>query len=139
MSSGGGTGRGFRDCVGFREGFDPWGFFLPACGRMAVLSTSSRCSTGRISRSFRARFGTSTMSFKFRLGMITVLIPARCAASTFSRTPPTGRTRPRSVTSPVIPTSRRTLRFVKADVSAVATVIPALGPSFGIAPSGICR
>jgi hypothetical protein len=35
-----------------------------------------------------------------------VLMPARCAPSTFSFTPPIGSTRPRSVISPVIATSR---------------------------------
>ena len=65
----------------------------------------------------------------------------RCAASTFSFTPPIGRTSPRRVISPVIATSRRTGRFVNAEIMAVAIVMPAEGPSLGIAPSGTwtCR
>ena len=51
-------------------------------------------------------------------------------------TPPIGSTSPRSVISPVIATSRRALRCVKAEIIAVAIVIPAEGPSLGMAPSG---
>ena len=47
-----------------------------------------------------------------------------------------GRTRPRSVISPVIATSPRTGMPVRALVSAVASAIPADGPSFGVAPAG---
>jgi hypothetical protein len=65
--------------------------------------------------------------------------PARSAASAFSRTPPTGSTRPRSVTSPVIATSCRTRVRVASEMIAVAIAIPAEGPSFGIAPAGMCR
>ena len=43
-----------------------------------------------------------------------------------------------SVTSPVIPTVCRTGRPVSSEASAVAIVMPALGPSFGIAPAGTC-
>ena len=50
------------------------------------------------------RSGTSSRSFSFRRGRMTVSMPARCAASTFSLMPPTGRTLPRSVISPVIAT-----------------------------------
>ena len=63
-------------------------------------------------------------------------MPARCAASTFSFTPPIGSTLPRSVISPVIATSFRTGTRVSAETSAVASVMPADGPSFGMAPSG---
>ena len=63
-------------------------------------------------------------------------IPARTAPRTFSFTPPIGSTRPVNVNSPVIDTSRRTFRPEMADTSAVAMVIPAEGPSFGIAPAG---
>ena len=45
--------------------------------------------------------------------------------------PPIGNTRPRSVISPVIPTSLLTGIPVSAEISAVAIVIPADGPSFG--------
>ena len=63
-------------------------------------------------------------------------MPARCAASTFSLTPPIGSTLPRSVISPVIATSLRIGTRVSAETSAVASVMPADGPSFGMAPSG---
>ena len=54
----------------------------------------------------------------------------------FSRRPPMGRTRPRSVTSPVMATSRRTGVPVRAEISATVMVMPAEGPSLGTAPSG---
>ena len=54
----------------------------------------------------------------------------------FSLMPPTGRTLPRNVISPVMATSWRTGCPVSADAMAVAMVIPAEGPSLGIAPSG---
>ena len=76
------------------------------------------------------------MSFSFSSGMSTVLMPPRCAARTFSLRPPIGSTRPRSVISPVIARSWRTGMRVSADTSAVAIVMPADGPSLGIAPSG---
>ena len=65
-----------------------------------------------------------------------VLMPARWAARTFSFSPPTGSTRPRRVISPVMATSRRTGRPVSAEISAVAMVMPADGPSLGMAPAG---
>ena len=63
-------------------------------------------------------------------------MPARCAANTFSFTPPTGSTAPRRVASPVIARVGSTLRPVRRDTIAVSMVTPALGPSFGIAPEG---
>ena len=74
-----------------------------------------------------------------RFGAITRLISARCAASAFSFSPPIGSTWPVSVTSPVIAVSERTGRPVTSEASAVAIVMPALGPSLGIAPAGTCR
>src|SRR5437773_2601204 len=72
-----------------------------------------------------------------RAGISTVvLMPARTAPSTFSFTPPIGRTRPRRVISPVMARSWRTERRDSADTSAVAIVTPADGPSFGMAPAG---
>ena len=65
-----------------------------------------------------------------------VVMPARWAPRTFSFTPPIGSTRPRSVISPVIATSRRTGRPDIAETSAVAIATPADGPSLGIAPAG---
>ena len=66
-------------------------------------------------------------------------MPARCAPSTFSFTPPIGSTRPRSVISPVIATSLRTGRPDIALTRAPSpSSTPADGPSFGIAPAGTC-
>ena len=67
---------------------------------------------------------------------MTVRMPARSAPMVFSRSPPMGMTRPRSVTSPVMATSWRTGRSVSAESSAVVMAMPALGPSLGTAPSG---
>ena len=66
------------------------------------------------------------------------LMPARLAARIFSLIPPTGSTLPRSVISPVIARFAFTLRWVRAEARDVAIVIPAEGPSLGIAPSGTC-
>ena len=70
-----------------------------------------------------------------------VLSPLLCAAIDFSRNPPIGKTLPLSVTSPVIPTQWSTFLPLKVEIIAVAIVIPADGPSLGIAPSGtwICK
>ena len=54
----------------------------------------------------------------------------------FSRNPPIGSTRPRRVISPVMATSLRTGVPVRAEMSAMVTVMPAEGPSLGTAPSG---
>ena len=65
------------------------------------------------------------------------VMPARCAARIFSLRPPIGSTRPRSVISPVIATSlAHRDRAAAPTTSAVAIVMPADGPSFGMAPSG---
>ena len=61
---------------------------------------------------------------------------ARLAARIFSFRPPIGSTRPRRVISPVIATSRRTGMFERLEARAVAIVMPAEGPSLGIAPAG---
>ena len=53
-------------------------------------------------------FGMSARSFSFSRGRMMVVTPMRCAASSFSLTPPMGSTLPRSVISPVMATSRRT-------------------------------
>ena len=71
-----------------------------------------------------------------RIGSMTVLRPARAAATTFSLMPPTGRTRPRRLISPVIAVSLRTGRSVSSEASAMNIATPALGPSFGMAPAG---
>ncbi len=80
--------------------------------------------------------GISARSFTFSSGISTVVMPPRCAASSFSLRPPIGSTSPRRVISPVMATSARTGILVSADTSAVHMPMPALGPSFGVAPSG---
>ena len=79
------------------------------------------------------------MFFSFWRGRMTSVMPWRRAASTFSLMPPTGRTRPESVISPVIARSPRARRPVSSEASAVTMVTPADGPSFGMAPDGTCR
>lgn len=51
----------------------------------------------------------------------------------------TGRTRPRSVISPVMATSEHTRRPLKSEARHVAMVTPADGPSLVTAPAGKCR
>ena len=80
----------------------------------------------------------SSMSGSLSCGAMMWRIPSRCAASAFSFSPPIGRTWPVRVISPVIAVSGRTRRPVAREASAVAIVMPALGPSFGIAPAGTC-
>ena len=62
--------------------------------------------------------------------------PPDVRARTFCLTHRSGSTLPRSVTSPVIPTSARTGRPVSNDANAVVIATPALGPSLGTAPAG---
>ena len=66
------------------------------------------------------------------------LIPALRAAITFSLMPPTGSTFPFRLISPVIASPCLIGRFSAVDSSAVVIAQPALGPSFGVAPSGKC-
>ena len=80
--------------------------------------------------------GTSFKSRSFSLGIMTVLMPPRRAAKSFSLRPPMGNTSPRRVISPVIATSDLTGILVNTETSAVHMATPALGPSFGVAPSG---
>ena len=77
------------------------------------------------------------MSFSLSLHRIISLIPARLAASIFSLIPPTGSTFPLSVISPVIARFFFTLLWVSTEKREVSRAIPALGPSLGVAPSGI--
>ena len=65
----------------------------------SISSTFSTNSNDNFSLAFA---GTSTRSFSFLFGRIMVVIPALFAASTFSLIPPTGKTLPLSVISPVI-------------------------------------
>ena len=69
-------------------------------------------------------------------GRITSRSPALWAASTFCLTPPMGSTRPDSVTSPVIATVGRIGVSRNRLTSAVVIVMPADGPSLGMAPAG---
>ncbi len=89
----------------------------------------------------RISSGMSRRSFSFFRGRMTILAPDRWAARILLLSPPIGRTRPRRVISPVIATSLRTGMPVRADTMAVAIVMPADGPSFGMAPAGtwMCR
>ena len=86
--------------------------------------------------SFLMYFGMSSRSFRFLFGITTVFIPILFAARVFSLSPPTGSTLPLSVTSPVIAIFLLTAFPVRAEAIAVAIVIPAEGPSFGVAPAG---
>ena len=83
--------------------------------------------------------GISGRSFSLSRGTIASMMPWRCAASNFSFKPPMGSTLPRSVISPVMARSPRTGMLVSALQMVVAMVMPADGPSLGIAPSGTCR
>ena len=80
--------------------------------------------------------GISARSFSLSAGIITVLMPPRSAASSFSFNPPMASTLPRSVTSPVMATSLRTGMPVITDTTDVTIATPADGPSLGVAPSG---
>ena len=102
----------------------------------AILMTSSTLSTGKNFIEFLISSGNSGISFALSFGMITFRIPTRCAASDFSFNPPIGRTSPRKVISPVIAMPSFGGLFSSLDTSAAAIVIPADGPSFGIAPAG---
>ena len=95
-----------------------------------VFFTKQNC------KPFFASAGTSGMSFLFLCGRITVFMPACFAARIFSFRPPTGKTRPRRVISPVIATSGRTAFPNNSETSEVNIAMPALGPSLGIAPAG---
>lgn len=57
---------------------------------------------------------------------------------TLSLIPPTCKTRPRRVNSPVIAVSDLTLLWLKRETNAVTKVTPAEGPSLGTAPAGKC-
>ena len=95
-------------------------------------------STGTSSTTLRMRAGISLMSFSFSRGMITILIWWRWAAMIFSLRPPMGSTRPLRVISPVMATSRFTGTLIRAEMMLVPMVMPAEGPSLGMAPSGTC-
>ena len=103
---------------------------------MAFSNTGPASAAGVKCSSPRPFAGGPPSAFSVSLGMMIFLMPMRCAASAFSFKPPMGSTLPRRVISPVMATSLRTGLRVKAERMAVAIVMPALGPSFGVAPSG---
>lgn len=112
-----------------------------ACGRLmfnASVNTSSIVFIGLNVSSFFTSSGTSSKSFMLRFGSSIFLMPERCAAITFSFIPPTGSTRPVRDISPVMAIFESTGIPVISDARVVVIVIPADGPSFGIAPSGTC-
>ena len=100
--------------------------------------TSSTRETKWNSSCSRRCSGISSTSAALSSGATMWRIPRRCAASAFSFRPPIGSTCPLSVISPVIAVSERTGRPVTREAIAVAIVMPALGPSFGMAPAGTC-
>src|SRR5262249_47580810 len=106
-------------------------------GSSAASRTSARVPTWISSRSLRTTSGNWGGCLGWGGGGRKVRTPPGWAAKVFSRRPPMGRTLPRRVTSPVIATSLRTLRPVRAEMRAVAMVMPAEGPSFGMAPAGV--
>jgi hypothetical protein len=55
---------------------------------------------------------------------------------TFSFTPLMGRTSPLSVSSPVMASGRLIFWLRASESGEVARVMPTLGPSLGVAPSG---
>ena len=71
--------------------------------------------------------------------MMIVRILFRRAAITFSFSPPMGRTLPTSESSPVMARDLRIFFPVARESRAEARVMPAEGPSFGVAPAGTCR
>jgi glutathione reductase (NADPH) len=109
-------------------------------GRAGGSSASSKTSLMWLTRWIfiwrRTSSGSCSTSGAFSRGKMTCANPRSWAASTFDLMPPTGSTRPRSETSPVMATSERTLRPDRSEASAVNIVTPADGPSLGVAPAG---
>ena len=117
--------------------------FSPAAARRIALpsqaaktSSNSQTSTKSIFRRILDGISSKSRARSHARQCMTLFRPNRWAANTFSLIPPTGNTRPRSVTSPVIATSSRTQRPVNRDIRAVVTATPAEGPSLGMAPAG---
>ena len=81
--------------------------------------------------------GSSSTSLTFPFGNIKFLMLDLLAAINFSFKPPIDNTLPVSVISPVIAKLFFTGLSKRRDSRAVTIVIPAEGPSFGVAPSGI--
>src|SRR3989304_49548 len=125
-------GRGGATTAGGRAA-GTGGFGRP---RKAVSSPWSMESTRTSLICLRISSGTSRRSLSFLRGRMTIPAPERCAARILLLSPPMGRTRPRSVISPVWARSLRTGMPVSALTMAVAMVMPAEGPSLGMAPAG---
>lgn len=119
---------------------------IPAGGMTGGLDAHGRSTRSMISITSslktRSMFSVasasrSLISTSLERGSMTVLTPARCAASSFSRIPFTGRMRPLRVSSPVMATSLRAGLPDSTESKDMAMVTPAEGPSLGIAPAGI--
>lgn len=82
--------------------------------------------------------GNSNQSLRLSLGKMTILAPARLAATVFSLSPPMRKTFPVTVNSPVIATVCANGCLSAREINEQAMVIPAEGPSFCTAPSGQC-
>ena len=80
---------------------------------------------------------SSSTSDLLSRGTKTFVMPAVLLARSFSLRPPIGSTLPLNVSSQVIAPNEITGIPLTADNNAVAIVMPAEGPSFGVAPSGI--
>ena len=107
-----------------------------AFGSSARSSTSASAITGWNVISSRTCSGTSSRSARFRSGRITWSDPRRArrapSASARRSAAPGPAASPRRSSRPCVCTGRP----VSSEASAVAIVMPALGPSFGIAPAG---
>ena len=101
-----------------------------------ILKTSSIHRTGFISKLSLMLSGISLKSPTLSSGIRTVFIPPLLAAKSFSLRPPIYKTSPLKVITPVIATSALTGILDKTEATAVVIAAPALGPSFGVAPSG---
>jgi transposase len=99
---------------------------------------SSKRETKWILSPLRTCSGTSSYSPRLSSGRRISLMPARRAAISFSRTPPMGKTSPVRVISPVM-AMRRTGSLRASESRAEAMVMPAEGPSLGVAPAGTWR
>src|SRR5262245_33362969 len=107
--------------------------------RMAMFNASRTSWIKCIRTRLRISASRRRQSSPLRAGRMTSGTPARMAARSFSRMPPTARTCPRSDISPVMATSCRTGTPVSSDTSATAMATPAEGPSLGVAADGRCR
>ena len=103
----------------------------------AMPITSEMSDTGWKTTSPRTWSSSFSRSRMLRSGMMISLMPLRLAARIFSLRPPMGMTRPVSVSSPVIASAGLIVSSRYIDQSAEKSVMPADGPSLGVAPSGI--